>query len=502
MLGVPKSDDYYDGFNEYLLRHVPSSAQRILEIGCAQGRLGYELKRQQTTRTVLGIERDPAAAQVARTRLDHVFDCDVELALPDIAPGSLDCVIFGDVLEHLYDPESILRSARDMLSPDGVILVCVPNICHFSIVKALLRADPMYQPSGLLDATHIRFFSHATFIKMLLDVGLLPDVVDTINSGGTDHMIPAATPLLEYFGIPPSRALKSLDAYQYIFTATRLPTVETPSLPITFVACVNDEDQLNSNLLRSPCLWPGTPHQFLPYRGMRSAADGFNEGIANATNDLVVLVQQDVYLPQGWDRRFTAQVAQAEQRFGPLGVVGTFGRRYRSGEPEHLGCAVDRDRLLDFTGNLPAAVDGLDEILLGVRRGSGLRADPQLGFHLYGADLTLAAADAGLTNVVVDAPMYHNSLFAEVTESFHASREVLLRKWPQVRPLYTNMGRLDTMSTPPPPVVSAEAPQDSRDEQIADLRRRLDETELALDAVLGSRTWRMGRTLAKMLGRT
>src|ERR1700722_2579468 len=104
MLKVPKSDDYYDGLNEFLLRQVPLSAQRILEIGCARGRLGYELKRQQATRTVLGIERDPAAAQVARTRLDQVFVCDVELALPDIAPGSFDCVIFGDVIEHLYDP--------------------------------------------------------------------------------------------------------------------------------------------------------------------------------------------------------------------------------------------------------------------------------------------------------------------------------------------------------------------------------------------------------------
>ncbi len=499
MLEVPKSEDYYDGLNEFLLRHVPSSAQRILEIGCARGRLGYELKRQQPTRTVLGIERDPAAAQVARGRLDEVFVCDVEFTLPDIEPGSLDCVIFGDVIEHLYDPESILRSARELLSPDGVILVCVPNICHFSIVKALLRADPMYQPSGLLDATHIRFFSHATFIKMLLDVGFLPDIVHTINSGGTDFMIPAATPLLEFFGIPPSRALKSLDAYQYIFSATKLPTVETPSLPITFVACVNDEDQLNSNLLRSPCLWPGTPHQFLAYRGMRSAADGFNKGLENATNDLVVLVHQDVYLPLDWDRRFTVQVTQAEQEFGPLGVLGTFGLRYRGGEPENLGCTVDRDRLLDF-GNLPAVVDGMDEVLLGVRRGSGLRADPQLGFHLYGADLTLVAADAGLTNVVVDAPIYHNSLFAEVTESFHASRENLLRKWPQVRPLFTNMGRMDTMSTPPP--VSVETPQNSGDEQIAVLRRRLDESEQALDAVLGSRTWRIGRTLARMLGRS
>jgi SAM-dependent methyltransferase len=197
---MPKTGDYYDGLNEYLFRHVPPAARRIVEVGCARGRLGYELKQQWPERTVIGIQLDAAAAAIASERLDHVLVQDVAAGFAGIESGSVDCVIFGDVLEHLYDPESVLRQARDLLAPDGVVLVCVPNICHFSLVKALLRAGPMYQPSGLLDATHIRFFSHATFIKMLLNVGLLPDIADTINSGGTEHMIPVATSLLEYFG--------------------------------------------------------------------------------------------------------------------------------------------------------------------------------------------------------------------------------------------------------------------------------------------------------------
>ncbi|MDQ1751587.1 MAG: hypothetical protein QOE71_2643, partial [Pseudonocardiales bacterium] len=176
MLKQPKTAGYYDGFNERLYRQVPSTALRIVEVGCARGRLGFELKQQDPRRTAIGIEWDVDAAEVARTRLDEVWVCDLQREFPDIEPGSVDCVIFGDVLEHLYDPEAVLRAARTLLAPEGSVLVCVPNITHFSIVKALLRADPMYQPAGLLDATHIRFFSHATFIKMLLDVGLLPDL--------------------------------------------------------------------------------------------------------------------------------------------------------------------------------------------------------------------------------------------------------------------------------------------------------------------------------------
>ena len=99
---------------------------------------------------------------------------------------SSDCVIFGDVIEHLYDPESILRSARHLLSPDGVILVRADRSrgSFFKRRKALLRADPMHQPCpGDSMPCRFRPFSHATFIKMLLDVSgfcLIPLIPSTL----------------------------------------------------------------------------------------------------------------------------------------------------------------------------------------------------------------------------------------------------------------------------------------------------------------------------------
>jgi SAM-dependent methyltransferase len=502
MLKVPKSEEYYDGFNEFLFRQVPARAAHILEIGCATGRLGYALKQQDPSRKVTGIERDPAAAEIAKTRLDEVIVCDLDTDFPNIEASTIDCVIFGDVLEHLYDPESMLQRARRCLTPAGLALICVPNIGHFSVIKALLRADLMYQPSGILDATHIRFFSHATFVKMLLDVGFVPDLVETIGSGGTEHVIPAATPLLDYVRVPPARALQSMDAYQYVFAARPLPDIDmvAPVTPITFVVCVNDDDQLNSNLLRSPCLWPGSPHEILIFRNQRSAADGFNAGLKEAANDLVVLVHQDMYLPLGWDRRFIRQVEHAEREYGSVGVLGVFGVTYRgNGEPVHHGRVVDRFRLLDDGEHLPAAVDGLDEIVLALRRESGLRADPALGFHLYGTDLCLSAAAAGLTNVAVDALAFHNSLFGDLDRSFHLARDTLLDKWPEVRPLHTCMGRVDAMSTPVEP--GPRAGESHAEAEIAQLRLALKETGQRLDAVLNSRTWRYGQAVSKVLGR-
>ena len=448
MFPQPQPDEYHDGFNEALFRAVPTTAKRILEIGCARGRLGHELKQADPQRYVVGVEDDPESAAVAAGRLDEVHTADVQRGLlPSLPPKNFDCVLFGDVLEHLLDPEAVLRATRHLLADGGTLAICVPNIAHFSIVKALLRSDLMYQPSGLLDATHIRFFTHATFIKMMLDAGYLPELTDVIASGGTEHMIPAARPVLEYFGVDPQRALKFLDAYQLIFTATLLPAVQDrfARQAISFVACVNDDDQLSSNLLRSPCLQPGTPHEVILRRGETSAADGFHAGLAAAQHDLVVFVQQDMYLPRGWDTWFVQQFDLAERTLGPVGVAGVFGIRDAGGTPEHVGRVLDRETLLDRGVPLPTVVDGLDEILLAVRRDTPLRFDRALGFHLYGTDLCLSAREHGLTSVVLDVPCFHNSLFAHLPSSFHDAREVLLAKWPTTDPLLCNLGDLRVM---------------------------------------------------------
>ncbi len=143
MIPQPQASGYYDGLNDPLLRAVPPHARRILEVGCASGRLGGALKAQDPSRVVVGVEIDPAAASAARELLDHVYELDIEVALPDLELASLDCVLFGDLLEHLRNPEDVLRRFGELLAPDGIVLVCVPNIQHFTIMKNLLRGDFM-----------------------------------------------------------------------------------------------------------------------------------------------------------------------------------------------------------------------------------------------------------------------------------------------------------------------------------------------------------------------
>src|SRR5215203_1272318 len=368
MFPQPQPGFYHDGFNEYLFAAVPSSARRILEVGCARGRLGHELKRQDPGRYVAGVELDSTAAEAARARLDDVFVLDVQDDLPPVEPGSLDCLVLGDVLEHLVDPEAVLRRYRELLRPEGLVLVSVPNIQHFSIIKNLLRGDFMYQPSGLLDATHLRFFTYMTFAKLMLDAGFLPRIEHRIRSGEAQYLVEPAAPLLQHCRVHPDAALEPLDTYQYVVSASLLPDPSAgfAAEPITFVACVNDDDQLESNLLRSPCLDPGTPHELILMRGQTSAADGFNKALETVRHDLVVFVQQDMYLPRGWDSQFVAQFRDAERQLGPVGVAGVFGYRFGPDGKDNLGRVLDRQALHDARAPLPTTADGLDEIVLAV----------------------------------------------------------------------------------------------------------------------------------------
>jgi hypothetical protein len=207
-------------------------------------------------------------------------------------------------------------------------------------------------------------------------------------------------------------------------------------IPLSFVACLASRETLRANLLVSHCLQPGTAHQVIAVEGCPSAAAGLNAGFHHAKHELIVGVHQNVYLPEGWDRCLVQQLREAELRFGPIGVAGVYG----VGEviaprdltnalaAERIGWVVDRGRMLRDGPELPARVATLDELLLVLRRDSPLRFDPALGFHLYGADICLQAAERGLAVVALGALCHHNSRSIGLPEVFYRSAEVFARK--------------------------------------------------------------------------
>jgi 2-polyprenyl-3-methyl-5-hydroxy-6-metoxy-1,4-benzoquinol methylase len=167
----PKAAAYYQEPRHDLQALFEARGKRILDVGCAAGEFGGALKRAGAAE-VLGIEYAPEAAALAREKLDHVFVGDVQsLSLP-LEEGSFDYIVFADVLEHTVDPWAVLASYRRYLKPDGRVIASIPNIRFYAIIARLIFNAWGYRESGILDATHLRFFTWPTIKAMFAGAGL------------------------------------------------------------------------------------------------------------------------------------------------------------------------------------------------------------------------------------------------------------------------------------------------------------------------------------------
>ncbi len=170
--GTPKPDFYYDVVNEELLELLPPAAERFLDVGCARGRLGEEIKKRRPGAVVHGIELDPGAAEQAAKRLDRVFRIDLERELAGLEE-TYDCIACGDVLEHLVDPWTVLRALTQRLAPGGHVVASLPNLRLWEVVRDLAwNGRFTYREAGVLDSTHLRFFTLHEMKRLFESAGL------------------------------------------------------------------------------------------------------------------------------------------------------------------------------------------------------------------------------------------------------------------------------------------------------------------------------------------
>jgi SAM-dependent methyltransferase len=161
---------YYLHARPEILERIPTGAGDILELGCAAGVLGYAVKSRQACRYV-GVELDPFAARIAANALDQVEVFNLDAAELPFGPGTFDCVVCADVLEHLKDPWGVLGQLFALLRPGGRIVVSIPNIRNLGVVAQQLAGDWVYQDAGILDRTHLRFFTRRSFERALVEAG-------------------------------------------------------------------------------------------------------------------------------------------------------------------------------------------------------------------------------------------------------------------------------------------------------------------------------------------
>jgi len=165
------------GYNPFVLGLIPPQVSRVVEVGCSTGGLALALKARQPGVQVIGLELDARAADIARSRCDAVHQLDIDAAGPELFQqlAGADCWVFGDVLEHLRDPWRVLAEVRRVLAPGGCVVTSIPNAQHWSVQARLNMGAFQYEATGLMDRTHLRWFTRQTMLEMFAQAGLRVD---------------------------------------------------------------------------------------------------------------------------------------------------------------------------------------------------------------------------------------------------------------------------------------------------------------------------------------
>jgi GT2 family glycosyltransferase/2-polyprenyl-3-methyl-5-hydroxy-6-metoxy-1,4-benzoquinol methylase/tetratricopeptide (TPR) repeat protein len=190
---LPKHDQrYFHWTRPDLLELVPREAKRVLDVGCAAGVLGEALKQSQECE-VIGIELDRGAAEEAKERLDEVIQGDVE-TLDFGELGKFDAIVCGDILEHLREPGEVLKKLRDLLNPEGPLIASFPNVRHMEVVQKLVEGNWTYEPAGLLDRDHLRFYTRRSAEQLLEAAGFETTQARAVPSQGYGEWEKAGRP--------------------------------------------------------------------------------------------------------------------------------------------------------------------------------------------------------------------------------------------------------------------------------------------------------------------
>lgn len=145
---------------------------KVLEVGCACGGTLLEIKNKYKNATTFGIELNQNAAKVASS-CAQVISANIEEVELEFPEGYFDYIIFADVLEHLQNPWKALQTIRKHLKLGGKILASIPNVMHYSVIRNLLAGSWTYEDAGILDKTHLRFFTLKEIDKMFSGAGYI-----------------------------------------------------------------------------------------------------------------------------------------------------------------------------------------------------------------------------------------------------------------------------------------------------------------------------------------
>jgi trans-aconitate methyltransferase len=208
----PGEDGYFEHARTELLDLFERPPRHLVDVGCGTGTTGAAAKARFPGTRVDGFEFSPDAGAVAAERLDTVHVGNVEamdFAALGYAGESIDALLLADVLEHLYNPWNLLLRLRPLLAADAQIVASIPNARNIVLMSELAAGRFPYVPAGLLDVTHIRFFTLREMVAMFAETGY--EVTSAISV--YDHRIPPIAPITEPINLEtPQLTFKNVDA--------------------------------------------------------------------------------------------------------------------------------------------------------------------------------------------------------------------------------------------------------------------------------------------------
>jgi GT2 family glycosyltransferase len=265
-------------------------------------------------------------------RLDQVITGDVERLNPPFPPGSFDAIICADILEHLREPGRLLRQARAWLAPGGSVVASIPNVRHHSVLCSLLQGNWTYEPAGLLDRTHLRFFTRREVEKLLTRAGFAVEGMWSVNGPGDDvaGQNGAGSVRLGRLSIDGLSNEDAAEFHTYQFLV-RARAAERPDFGLTSIVIVtHNELEYTRQCLDSVRSLSDEPYELIVVDngstdgtveylralpdvrliandGNRGFPPAVNQGLAVASGRQVLLLNDDVVVTTSWlDRMLRA----------------------------------------------------------------------------------------------------------------------------------------------------------------------------------------------------
>lgn len=181
-----KNPEYYGHPRREMAGFVPQGTKVMLDIGCGAGAFAAGLKQDGRQVEIWGVEMCPEAAKLAAEVLDEVLVGDFASVLPELPLGRFDCIVLNDVLEHVVHPEEVLRRIKPLLAPGATVVASIPNVRHFfNVLNLVVHGRWDYTDEGILDRTHLRFFTRSSMKRMFLESGFQVESMHGINPTGS-----------------------------------------------------------------------------------------------------------------------------------------------------------------------------------------------------------------------------------------------------------------------------------------------------------------------------